>query len=64
MSYFVHFIQSSVVFEILYVNINFDFYVSLINNYQNMVLFKTNEENNFYTFVDNFYIFDTLIYMV
>ena len=64
MSYFVHFIQFSVVFEILYVNINFDFYVSLINNYQYTVLFKTNEENNFYTFVDNFYIFDTLIYMV
>lgn len=59
MSYFVHFIQSSVVFEILYANINFDFYVSLINNYQYTVLFKTNEENNFYTFVDNF-IFLTL----
>jgi len=57
MSFFVHFIQFSVVFEILYVNINFDFYVSLINNYQYIVLFKTNE-------VNNFYIFDTLFYMV
>lgn len=59
MSSFVHFKQYSVVFEILYANINFDFYVSLINNYQYTVLFKTNEENNFYTFVDNF-IFLTL----
>lgn len=57
MSFFVHFIQFSVVFEILYANINFDFYVSLINNYQYIVLFKTNE-------VNNFYIFDTLFYMV
>jgi len=57
MSSFVHFIQFSVVFEMLYTNINFDFYVSLINNYQYIVLFKTNE-------VNNFYIFDTLFYMV
>jgi len=60
----VHFKQYSVVLEILYTNINFDFYVSLINNYQYTVLFKTNEVNNFYTFVDIFYIFDTLFYMV
>lgn len=57
MSFFVHFKQFNVVFKILYININFDFYVSLINNYQYIVLFKTNE-------VNNFYIFDTLFYMV
>lgn len=34
MSFFVHFKQSSVAFEILCINSCLDFYISLINKYQ------------------------------
>lgn len=44
MSFFMHFLQFSVVFEILYVNSYLVFYISLINKYQCYIIMSYVEQ--------------------